>query len=140
MRVHTYLLVASFVLLSAIVPPASISSEEYTSLKNPYDCLGEYGCWHKELHALGIIADIIARKKELHGYDEECCDDVGECRLTVMKNDFLFLNGVWCPIGKTKKKEIVAVNNPWNLTVVCAGRASKNTCPTIWCIGAPTLM
>jgi hypothetical protein len=94
--------------------------------------LGDYGYFHNEAHQNGVVNKL--KEQSI----EDCCDDKGECRSTIIKmtvlGPFAILEKRWCPIPKDVRIFYDIPNLPGGWALVCASK-SLNTdgCPTIWC-------
>ncbi len=96
---------------------------------------GTYGYRHHEMHALGVIDDLLKKSKK------SCCDSGlgGECRVTELSLDgkFYKYGNLWCPISSTTDIRL-DVSLPLDVqAIVCARASNLNTCPSVtYCAAA----
>lgn len=101
---------------------------------SPEASLGDYGFRHSELHASGII------KQLLEIFNSGCCDGGtgGECRVTQVRPDGngrleALLDGNWCPLSVNPTQ---GISLPESIpAVVCAARGARGAqfCPATYC-------
>ena len=106
-------------------PP--VSNEE---LRKYPPGLGDYGKWHGEAHEKGVVAKLRERTKKT------CCDNIGECRSTVIKmtpsGAIAILERRWCRVDVKIVYDIQNLPGGWAL--VCASKSlNPNGCPTVYC-------
>lgn len=101
-----------------------------------------WGYRHKELHARGIIDELLERTK-----GKNCCNGIesGECRLAKVnvRERMAFVDGEWCPMhSDTKVEQLETMRDITDgneeVAVVCASKSEgRKMCMgvTTYCIG-----
>lgn len=122
--------------------PPQTMPHDHPKTQAPEPKFSEWGYRHRELHAKGVIAEMLERTQ-----GKNCCNGIesGECRISKVnvRERLAFVDGEWCPMDSGTR--ITPLDTLTNVTdgeeeiaVVCASQSDRKVpCRgvTTYCIG-----